>query len=176
MSRLTLAIAIAVFVICAAIAVMLYVALTPYFSLVGKIAIVCLIILAACAMLLALIFSYTKASNMIHESRKIRYASQFVLIGDIAVRITANGYDHLSAELERARVVSSTLIDTPDELPAIEGPEQWKYPHNLTEEEREKEVIAACNNGSSERAIADVLKISRDKVRKIKKKYGLLEA
>lgn len=163
MSRLTLAIAIAVFVICAALAAILYVSLVPYFSLLGKIALVILIILAVCAIVFALVFTYTHAATMIYNMRQARLNSNVVERAGIVVWMLPDGsYYHLSAEHEKAKVQPQIPQfieqDTPDEIEA-------HRPYTV------EQIVAMHNEGKSERAIAEIVGSSKTTIHNILTQY-----
>lgn len=163
MSRLTLVVAIAVFVVCAALAAILYVSLIPYFNLLGKIALGILIVLAVCAIIFALVFTYTRSATMIYNMKQARLNSNVVERAGIVVWIQPNGsYYHLSAEHERAKVPQQTLLDTPEEIPAIEAHKDYTA----------EDIIAFHHEGMSERAIAEKVKMSKTSIHNVIKQYG----
>ncbi len=169
MSKLFITVLLIVLIICTALAVMLYVSLVPYFGLVGKIAIVCLIILAACAMIFAIMFTFTHSLTMWHNMQHARQARDFVQMGEVVIWIKKNDFVHVSALHEAAKVptLSPGIVDqdTPDELPAIAE----------KKEVNEQGILAFHEQGASERSIAAFYDIPRNQIRKVLKKHGKIE-
>ena len=88
----------------AALGIFLFVSLVPYFSLIGKVAAGVLITMLACVAILAGVFTYSLASNMLAKRR-------LIVAGEVVAYLGPNKtFIHLSAQHEAAKLPIAPMV------------------------------------------------------------------
>lgn len=94
----------------ASLGIFLFVSLVPYFSLIGKVAAGVVITMLACVAILAAVFTYSLASNMLAKRH-------LIVAGEVVAYIAPNRtFIHLSAQHEAAKLPPASVV-TVDEVP-----------------------------------------------------------
>lgn len=162
-NRLYLIVLVIIIILCTMLAIYVYIALVPYFRIVGYIGLALLIIIALCAIAFILVFTFSKTSIMLSERQQALNKRSLLTHGEIAVWIRPDGsYIHISAlhEAAKSQQIPQTVdADTPAEIEAYK-------------DYKAEDIVKWHAEGMSERAIAERIGMSKTTVHNVIKQYS----